>query len=129
MTNLTESFSIWMHREFTLTSERYTELSQTLTIHPDGMFELRWVDYTQGSALEETPNDNHSDIMCMVGSILYVSDTEYELDPKHLFRNFDDVTQETQHQKMVVMANDENKLTIANPLISDPRFNNLSKVN
>jgi hypothetical protein len=128
MSSLHEEFSIWMHREFSLTAERYTETSQTLTIHSDGMCELRWVDYSQGSALEEKPGENLSVIMCLVGRFEHVRECEYSIVLKNMFRNCEDVTQELKLEKMVVMVNDNSTITVVNSLISDPRFNTLSKV-
>lgn len=128
MSSLHEEFSIWMQREFSLTAERYTETSQTLTIHQDGMCELRWVDYSQGSALEEKPEENISVIICLVGRLEPVRDFEYEIVLKNMFKNCEDVTQELKLEKMVVMVNDDSTITVVNSLISDPGLNTLSKV-
>lgn len=128
MSSLHEESSIWMQREFSLTAERYTETSQTLNIHQDGMCELRWVDYSQGSALEEKPGENLSVIICLVGRLEPVRDCEYQITLKNMFKNCEDLTQELKFEKMVVMVNDNNTITVVNPLISDPRFNHLSKI-
>jgi hypothetical protein len=128
MSTLHEEFSIWMHRDFSLTAERYTETSQTLTIRQDGMCELRWVDYSQGSALEEKPGENLSVITCLVGRLEPVRDCEYKFVLKNMFKNCEDSTQELKFEEMVIMVNDNNTVSVMNPLISDPRFNTLSKV-